>query len=159
MKKNIFFIPLLVCAGLVISCNSRNDIDRAPSSFMHISSSIDPSLQKQVQAKISAHDPVYISANDILKMQDDIMKGNSLSESNQIDIRVILYRFYNQIKVEDNKIISTAKSGAEIGIPEDVFQLYNEDIERLNEEMVDFEHTSGNLEVQLESYLRQLKGD
>lgn len=29
----------------------------------------------------------------------------------------------------------------------------------LNEEMVDFEHTSGNLEVQLESYLRQLKGD
>src|SRR5690606_41636833 len=75
-----------------------------------------------------------------------------------VDFRVLIYRFYNQVKVEGDKLVCTAGSGSEIGISEDVFQFYKEDLARLNADMVKMEDRPDEdaLRENLEDQLRQI---
>lgn len=160
MRKLSPLIFVLSLLTMITGCRTANDIDAVSTDFTNVSLSLDdPLLSDQVQAKIKSNELIYISKNDILRMQDEILKGNTLNESDQVAIRVILYRFYSQLKAEGNKLASTAKSGAEIGISEDVFQLYNEDIEKMNKEAGDSENQNKIFESRLENYLKQLKGE
>lgn len=121
----------------------------------------DPLVTKKVKKKIEKEDFINLKTDDLQEIQEYLAgKNASIDESYIVDFRVLIYRFYNQVKVEGGKFICRAGSGAEIGISEDVFQLYKKELTRLNNDiakMNEQERPDDNaLRTNLEEGLKQL---
>lgn len=102
-----------------------------------------------------------LKVDDLQEVQEYFAGEKTIDEERIIDFQVLIYRFYNQVKVEGGKFVCTASSGSEIGISEDVFQLYKYDLACLNadvaktedEDRPDEEALSRNLEEQIKQLI------
>src|SRR5690606_3896970 len=125
---------------------------------LHRIDSRDSVISEKVRQKIAENQLLDLKADDLPEIQAYLAGEKEIPEDRIVDFRVLIYRFYNQVKVEGDKLVCTAGSGSEIGISEDVFQFYKEDLARLNADMVKMEDRPDEdaLRENLEDQLRQI---
>lgn len=163
-SKKIAVLNSVVCLFLFISaCNTTLEEPQSLSSLSLVMKDElrDPLVTKKVQRKIDKDDFINLKTDDLQEVQEYLAgKNASIDESYIVDFRVLIYRFYNQVKVEGGKFMCSADSGAEIGISEDVFQLYKKELTHLNNDiakMNEQERPDDNaLRTNLEEGLKQL---
>lgn len=132
-----------------------------PISFTPFDASQDSVIREKVREKIEKDHFVNLKVDDLQEVQEYFAGEKTIDEERIIDFQVLIYRFYNQVKVEGDKLVCSASSGSEIGISEDVFQLYKNDLARLNadvakmenEDRPDEEALSRNLEEQIKQLI------
>lgn len=160
MKKNII-LNSAICFFLFISaCNTTLE---KPQSLSLITKGElrDPLVTKKVKKKIEKEGFINLKTDDLHEIQEYLAgKKASIEENYIVDFRVLVYRFYSQVKVEGGNLVCSASSGAEIGVSEDVFQLYKEELIRLNDEMAKMNKQDrpddNTLRANLEEGLKQL---
>lgn len=154
----------LVCLFLFIgACNTTLEEPQSLSSLSLVTKDElrDPLVTKKVQRKIEKDDFINLKTDDLHEIQEYLAgKKASIEENYIVDFRVLVYRFYSQVKVEGGNLVCSAGSGAEIGISEDVFQLYKKELTHLNNDiakMNEQERPDDNaLRKNLEEGLKQL---
>jgi hypothetical protein len=102
---------------------------------------------------------IRISLDDILKIQQNNVKGIGAETSTITKLKATVYRFYKNLYVKDGALHTRASSGEEIGINNDVFEFYRKDLARLNTDIKNLEgytdeQLQNDINDQLESILK-----
>src|SRR5690606_12802503 len=92
----------------------------------------DSIIREKVYRKIKENQSLDLKVDDLREIKAYLAGVKTIAEDHIVDFRVLIFRFYNQVKVEEGKLVCSVSSGSEIGISEDVFQLYKEDLTHLN---------------------------
>src|SRR5690606_13778393 len=99
----------------------------------------DSVISEKVRKKINENQFVDIKVDDLPEIEAYLIGEKTVDENHIVDFRVLIYRFYNQVKVERGKLVCSVPSGSEIGISEEIFQLYKKDLVRLNADIAKME--------------------
>ncbi|HLT88012.1 MAG TPA: hypothetical protein VKZ57_10495 [Sphingobacterium sp.] len=99
----------------------------------------DSVISEKVRKKIKENQFVDIKVDDLPEIEAYLIGEKTVDENHIVDFRVLIYRFYNQVKVERGKLVCSVPSGSEIGISEEIFQLYKKDLVRLNADIAKME--------------------
>lgn len=134
MKKRIFLNSIVCLILFTASCN-RDSQQPKSLSLVTQSELRSPLVSKKVQNKIEKVEFIDLKVADLKEIQEYLVGKKPIEEQRVVDFRVVIYRFYSQVKVEEGKLVCSAISGQEIGISEDVFQLYKNELSRLNADM------------------------
>jgi len=158
--KKIFLSSVISTLLLLSACNNTLTEPRS-FSLVKKENLRDPSLTKKVKAKIEKDEFVDLKVDDFKEIQAYLAGERPIEEKHAVDFRVLMYRFYSQVKVEGGNLVCSARSGSEIGISEDVFQLYKAELSRLNDDItkmkegdrLDEETLRKNLEEQVKQLI------
>ncbi|MGJ1388187.1 hypothetical protein ACR782_18450 [Sphingobacterium spiritivorum] len=129
---NRLFSLLLPLLFAVFSCKETKD-DTNPSFGLipiditaNKATSIDPELEKLAKG----NDFINIDANYF--KQNTSLQNPRISSEERKKIKAVAYRLYSNIITNNNKMTLRAKSGAEIGISEEIYTIFLSSIEEAN---------------------------
>lgn len=162
MKSSKVIFCVLV-ALLAFSCNKTEEDSLSMMMLQETALSADGILA--VKEMIGSDQAIDLSVADVKALQAAIQNEQPADSAVLIKLKASLYRFYSHVEVEGNAMVVTKRSGDDMGISNDLFAFYKQDLARLNEEMETLnKQTNGtssgqSLHDNLQRYLQQLKGE
>jgi len=99
---------------------------------------------------------ITLTGADFMQMQEKLFKKEKIEADKLLQIKAIIYRFYKNVSVKDGVLYSRAKNGEEIGIREDVFKIYCDNLQELTEGIKEIRKTREYTDEEIEQQLNNV---
>jgi len=99
---------------------------------------------------------IMLTGADFMQVQEKLFKKEKIEADKLLQIKAIIYRFYKNVYVKDGVLYSRAKNGEEIGIREDVFKIYCENLQELSQGIKEIRKTGEYTDEQIEQQLNNI---
>ncbi len=162
MKSSKVIFCVLVTL-LAFSCAKTEEDSLSMMILQEAALSADGTLA--VREIIESDQAIDLSVADVMALQAAIQNEQPADSAVLIKLKASLHRFYSNVAVEGNALVVTERSGDDIGLSNDLFAFYKQDLARLNEELemlnkqANGTSSGQSLHDNLQGYLRQLKGE
>ncbi|EEI92665.1 hypothetical protein HMPREF0765_1757 [Sphingobacterium spiritivorum ATCC 33300] len=126
------FSLLLSLLFAIFSCKEAKDDTNPAFGLIPIdmtankATSIDPELEKLAKGN------AFINIDVNYFKQNTSLQNPKISPEERKKLKAVAYRLYSNIVTNNNKMTLKAKSGAEIGISEEIYTIFNSSIEEAN---------------------------
>lgn len=125
MKMYIKTICFLALTLFVFSCSKDDSITDVNKNLLEANS---------VQSSVSAKS--FVESNEVIDIHIDQTNpqfAKDLSDTDVAKLKAAVYRFYSNVDVKDGHYSTTLKSGKEINISPDLFKLFKDNLDHMNQ--------------------------
>lgn len=140
MKRFIKTICFLALTLFVFSC-SKDDSD----------TDINKNLEEATSIQSSVSARTFVDSNEEIDVQIDQTNpqfAKDLSDKDVAKLKAAVYRFYSNVDVKDGHYSTTLKSGEEINISPDLFKLFKDNLDHMNQNINKLKAKEGKVSVQ-----------
>jgi|GEM_PF-3486067 len=97
---------------------------------------------------------IMLTGADLVQLQEKVLKNEEIEPDKLLQAKAIVYRFHKTVYVKDGVVRSRAKKGEEIGIREDVFKLYCDNLRELTRGIEEIRKTRDYTDEQIEKDMK-----
>lgn len=140
MRKNLTPVFVLALMLSFFSCSQDDNITDVNKKLQEATS---------VQSTVSAKS--FVESNEKLDMQINLKNPKyvkSLSDTEIAKLKAAVYRFYSTVSVKEGNYYTTLKSAKEINISQDLFELFKNNLAKMNQNINELKKKEGKVEVQ-----------
>ncbi|WP_126245067.1 hypothetical protein [Chitinophaga rhizosphaerae] len=144
-------IVLVLCIFAITACNREDDTvgNKLGLEALAVKKTDQKGHRKFPDEKLKElarnKEHINLTAADANKMFEKIKQHKPYNVDTMNLFKTAVYRFYSNVTVKGKKLIPGVKSGAEIGINEDLFQALGAGIDALNKDLSKKEKATENM--------------
>ena len=139
MKKIRNSICILFLGLFLLSCIKEDNIN------------INRNIETAIAVQSSVNAKTFVNSEEKLHVQIDQSNPQflkNLSDTDVAKLKAALYKFYSTVHLKDEHYYTQLKSGAEINISEDLYKLFKNNLEDMNQNIDNLKDRNEMVKIQ-----------